>query len=229
MTTRYRVLAKDAGAAAFLYAAYGAGPWRYPDSCPKCRTKWPIVVPKPSDGLVPQSASDRACLPLVTPTLISQVLATTRCDDNNANCPVGAKAGLCTSTDSTGYMVGTVSSDGSYNLGSCLKSCGVCKAKSPFTTPCQDTNQYCRDWAANGECTNNPNYMFATCLTSCGICAAYGLDGSSSSSGSSTCGDLNKSCAAWAARGECTNNPGYMTGDPSYNFPGQCLNSCGKC
>eukprot|EP00887_Chlorella_sp_A99_P003852 scaffold11.g3852.t1 len=231
LTTRYRVLAKDAGAASFLYAAYGAGPWRYPDSCPKCRAKWPIVTPRPSpEGWVVQSAADRGCLPVLTPVVVNEVLASTRCDDSGTSCKADAGAGIARN------MVGTAAGDGTYSLGSCLKSCGVCKAKSPFTTPCQDTNQYCRDWAANGECTNNPNYMFATCLTSCGICAAYGLDDASSASSSASsssagsgCTDLSASCAVWAAAGECANNPGYMLGDPSYNFPGQCLKSCGKC
>merc|ERR1712039_22801 len=44
----------------------------------------------------------------------------------------------------------------------------------PPTTPapgCSDTNQYCEDWAASGECDANPNYMLEYCRKSCGVCS----------------------------------------------------------
>ena len=40
------------------------------------------------------------------------------------------------------------------------------------------------------------------------------------------CSDESENCAAWAAAGECTKNPGYMLGTVG---DGACLKSCGKC
>merc|ERR1712242_381780 len=44
----------------------------------------------------------------------------------------------------------------------------------PTTAPapgCSDTNQYCEDWAASGQCDTNPNYMLESCRKSCGVCS----------------------------------------------------------
>jgi len=45
---------------------------------------------------------------------------------------------------------------------------------TPAPQPCTDNNQYCEDWAANGECQTNPNYMLTNCRKSCGVCSGPG-------------------------------------------------------
>jgi len=35
---------------------------------------------------------------------------------------------------------------------------------------CLDEHSSCRSWAADGECTNNPNYMEENCRLSCDLC-----------------------------------------------------------
>lgn len=43
------------------------------------------------------------------------------------------------------------------------------------------------------------------------------------------CKDLNPSCAAWAAAGECQRNPNYMRGEKTMQDCGQCVKSCHVC
>jgi hypothetical protein len=62
---------------------------------------------------------------------------------------------------------------------------------------CTDSHDSCSDWAASGECSNNPGYMLTNC---CASCESAGVQ----------CTDSNEFCGAWAASGECSNNPGYM-------------------
>merc|ERR1719210_1428080 len=45
-------------------------------------------------------------------------------------------------------------------------------APAPPPSPCSDDNQMCNDWAANGECQNNPGYMLEFCRQSCGVCSS---------------------------------------------------------
>ena len=40
---------------------------------------------------------------------------------------------------------------------------------------CVDVGQYCHDWAAKGECTNNPGYMLVSCKKSCNNCGSTGI------------------------------------------------------
>lgn len=42
---------------------------------------------------------------------------------------------------------------------------------TPAPEPCTDGNQYCEEWAARGECENNPGYMLENCRRSCGACS----------------------------------------------------------
>lgn len=103
---------------------------------------------------------------------------------------------------------------------------------------CSDVNDQCSYWAADGQCSINPEYMHQSCKSSCGLCQP-GVTTTSTPQPSSTtqpslttqpspttqpssqCGDQNDQCAAWAANGECAHNPGYM------NI--KCAKSCGKC
>jgi prolyl 4-hydroxylase len=43
----------------------------------------------------------------------------------------------------------------------------------------------------------------------------------------SVCDDENENCEEWASKGECENNPNYMTGLPKED--GFCMRACGKC
>jgi len=83
----------------------------------------------------------------------------------------------------------------------------------PTTAPapgCSDANQYCEDWAANGECEINPGFMLENCPASCGVCSSPG-----------PCTDDNQYCEDWAASGQCEANPNYMLES--------CRKSCGVC
>jgi len=87
------------------------------------------------------------------------------------------------------------------------------QAPPPTTAPtpgCSDTNQYCEDWAANGECEINPGWMLDSCPASCDVCSSPGL-----------CTDENQYCEDWAASGQCEANPNYMLES--------CRKSCGVC
>ncbi|KAF0912693.1 hypothetical protein E2562_018944 [Oryza meyeriana var. granulata] len=52
-------------------------------------------------------------------------------------------------------------------------------------------------------------------------------DNASNMKQSEECSDLSENCAAWAASGECDNNPVYMIG--TEDAPGQCQKSCNAC
>ena len=58
----------------------------------------------------------------------------------------------------------------------------------------------CDEWAAHGECQNNPNYMIANCALSCSRYVAV-LE------------DKDENCEEWAKSGECIVNPTYMLSD----------------
>jgi len=36
---------------------------------------------------------------------------------------------------------------------------------------CADQNDYCRAWAATGECEKNPGYMASNCRLACKLCS----------------------------------------------------------
>jgi len=37
---------------------------------------------------------------------------------------------------------------------------------------CIDEHERCAEWAALGECAQNPSYMMASCVESCNVCPA---------------------------------------------------------
>jgi len=134
------------------------------------------------------------------------------CSDSNQYCADWAANGECESNP--GFM-----------LDACPASCGACSSPAPTpapTTPspppptsaptpgCSDSNQYCADWAANGECESNPGFMLDACPASCGACSTPG-----------PCSDDNQYCEDWAASGQCETNPNYMLET--------CRKSCGVC
>ena len=112
---------------------------------------------------------------------------------------------------------------------------------------CEDTNASCESWASSGECEANPAYMVTNCAKSCGECEAAAPAPASGTTttaptsaptsaptlaptlaptsaptgpaGAEACEDMNASCEAWAARGECGTNPSYMISN--------CFKSCG--
>merc|ERR1712226_358125 len=93
---------------------------------------------------------------------------------------------------------------------------------SPPVPSCDDASTNCASWAASGECTKNPSYMNVNCKKSCGQCPpAPAPAPSPPAPPPPPCDDESPSCASWAASGECTKNPSYM----SVN----CKKSCGQC
>jgi len=97
---------------------------------------------------------------------------------------------------------------------------------SPVPSPpqCTDDNQYCSDWAANGECERNPAFMLVNCRASCGACpqpTPAPTTPAPPPPTPSSCADNNQYCSDWAANGECETNPGYMLTN--------CRASCGVC
>jgi len=141
-------------------------------------------------------------------------LCSSDCVDKNAFCPDWSKKGYCDSNPE-------------YMHGSCKKSCNKCgttdkttakptttttttdvptiktTTESPITEEpkpdsCEDKNEFCSDWASNGDCETNSGYMLPNCKKSCGKCP------------SSKCKDDNKYCEDWASKGYCEENPGYM-------------------
>jgi len=89
---------------------------------------------------------------------------TQQCTDANQNCADWAANGECEANPA-------------YMLVNCRQSCGACTTTAPTpaptpppTQPCTDNNQFCEDWAANGECEANPLWMLANCQRSCGAC-----------------------------------------------------------
>jgi hypothetical protein len=51
----------------------------------------------------------------------------------------------------------------------------IFNAKTFCIVDCVDVGQYCHDWAAKGECTNNPGYMLVSCKKSCNHCGSTGI------------------------------------------------------
>ncbi|XP_076436010.1 uncharacterized protein LOC143275643 [Babylonia areolata] len=100
---------------------------------------------------------------------------------------------------------------------SVISFCLCCVFVVCIVNCCEDKNAMCQEWAARGECTNNPAYMLPNCQISCQQC------GGGSNTGGSTgdCQDRNPSCQSWAASGECVTNPAYMFG--------HCQRSCDSC
>merc|ERR1711976_653058 len=78
------------------------------------------------------------------------------CSDGHSACASMAASGLCKSA-----MFGCIRNH-------CRKSCKLCTDKPA----CNDSRDYCKDWASMGYCSN-PSYayyMHQNCLKSCGKC-----------------------------------------------------------
>ena len=83
---------------------------------------------------------------------------------------------------------------------------------------CQNTNPSCEDWAASGECGNNPAFMSASCRKSCGLCGE-----NATMVEEAKCRDLSPAhdCQYWSTMGQCTENVEFMRAN--------CAKSCGVC
>ncbi|KAG7346743.1 ShK domain-like protein [Nitzschia inconspicua] len=46
----------------------------------------------------------------------------------------------------------------------------VCLPGEPLRIPCEDEDGQCPEWAARGECSQNPAYMLPHCRKSCASC-----------------------------------------------------------
>jgi len=150
-------------------------------------------------------------------TTIPASTTTTPCEDKNKNCKAWAASGEC-----------NINPD--YMRPNCCKSCS--------SYPCEDKNENCESWASRGQCDINPTYMRPNCCKSCSrdLCqnndeykhcdywAKHSANYCEHETYSSfmtlhcckscisvQCLDQNQHCKSWAARGECTRNPGYMT------------------
>lgn len=56
----------------------------------------------------------------------------------------------------------------------CSYKCGPRPANPGGGSICRDQDANCVSWAAQGECSKNPNYMLSACKASCGQCAQGG-------------------------------------------------------
>jgi len=84
-------------------------------------------------------------------------------------------------------------------------------APSPTQAPCTDSNSFCPDWAAAGECEANPAYMLANCRKSCGVCS--GGPAPTPSGGPGSC------CFGGCGSGNCA--PGWCS-ESQANCEGNC-------
>lgn len=109
-------------------------------------------------------------------------------------------------------------------------------APSPSPAPlwCRDDNPLCEGWAEEGECDANKSFMVGTrehpgaCLKSCGRCDVAAHLHAGETEPPAWCEDHHATqCPAWAAKGECEKNHGWMVG--TKEKPGYCLRSCGAC
>ena len=131
---------------------------------------------------------------------VSEVSGLPGCQDRNEYCPTWAQQGFCTTQSNRAWMTEN-----------CAFSCNTCTANED----CADIGKHCKDWAANGECTNNPAYMLENCKASCKVCGG----GQSSGSAHYSCADSDSRCSTWRAHGYC-----YYS-----NYSQLCRQSCGLC
>merc|ERR1719154_95668 len=113
---------------------------------------------------------------LGTTTKAATTTQSSICEDKNQYCSDWATKGDCETN--AGFM-----------LLSCKKSCKVCTVPTTTTKTttdesteaiteapttdgsiCEDTNQYCSDWAAKGDCETNAGFMLLSCKKSCDSC-----------------------------------------------------------
>lgn len=97
----------------------------------------------------------------------------------------------------------------------------------PPADACTDTQPMCAEWAAAGECENNPNFMLTGCADSCTRCkegpAGVGKMRSAAERlrrRDNWCGDNATDCAEIVRAGGCHNGS---------DAPLRCPGSCGVC
>ena len=109
---------------------------------------------------------------------------------------------------------------------------------------CEDNNQFCESWAADGQCEQNPGYMNIGCAKTCNACEAETAPQTTTQPTASptsrptvrlaqqpteqpdptsapSCVDKQGGCEQWASSGECEQNPGYMNSN--------CARACNTC
>ncbi|CAH1787594.1 unnamed protein product [Owenia fusiformis] len=86
----------------------------------------------------------------------------------------------------------------------------------PTVGGCQDQNQHCQGWQAQGLCSSN-EYVKQNCRMACGTCGG-GVTGVTRPSGN--CQDQNQHCQGWQAQGYCNSNE-YVKQN--------CQKACGTC
>ena len=95
------------------------------------------------------------------------------CKDLDDACATWAKSGECQANPE--YMRDT-----------CARSCGICNGGKGFvqpdpqdaqeegsidsSSPCDDSDVACGEWAQAGECEKNRDYMRTACRKACGLC-----------------------------------------------------------
>ena len=124
--------------------------------------------------------------------------------DSDTNCGWWKTQGYCSSTDYTEFM--------RENCGTTCRLCIKEKDSQTRGKECLDdvNGVDCSYYVQQGYCSGTyAEYMRQNCATSCGVYCA------------GTCQDKNAYCGDWSRRGECANNPYYMTEN--------CPASCGKC
>ena len=96
----------------------------------------------------------------------------------------------------------------------CDKDEGLCTriSQDPIIDPCQDKHEFCKLWAAEGECENNPDYMLKFCSRSCGVCPHFGVDSNDFRTNDDACRDLKETieCEKFAKLGHCLLNHTFM-------------------
>lgn len=132
---------------------------------------------------------------------------------DSAQCDTWAQLGECTGNPT--WMVKN-----------CRKSCGQCGGGDSGSETCKDIYEntlQCQDWAKRGECKANEWWMSRNCKKSCNKCDS-GTDTGTGTTPDNGCTNTYHDsllCDAWAARGECQANPGFMLQ--------QCQKSCKQC
>ena len=122
----------------------------------------------------------------------------------------------------------------SATLGGSPEACDAMGASAPARLPrraedpsaskiCADVSAGCASYAGKGECDHNPKWMTLNCRKSCGFCTAGEVDRSlfEDDDEAGGCNDKHEHCADWAAKGECSANPGFMLSS--------CAKSCKQC
>jgi len=129
-------------------------------------------------------------------------------EEQDENCQIKYSKACNQAITGTSDMLCTCQKGGATNSGSQQGT-----GSTPQTSGnCNDDNEQCNAWAGVGECEKNPAYMHDKCKSSCNVCPQSGpASQGSTSQPSSGCRDDNGQCGAWAADGECTKNPQYMS------------------